>query len=39
MSGQPEWALYRDTALKAGIPADALLLEKKSDQRPRTFIS
>lgn len=29
-SGQPEWELYRDTALQAGIPNDALLLEKQA---------
>jgi len=27
-SGQPEWELYRDHALAAGIPSEALLLEK-----------
>ena len=27
-NGQPEWALYRDHALAAGIPKEALLIEK-----------
>lgn len=28
ISGQPEWELYRDHALEAGIPNEAILLEK-----------
>ena len=36
-SGQPEWELYRDHALAAGIPSEALLLEKLALNTQQNF--
>jgi uncharacterized SAM-binding protein YcdF (DUF218 family) len=37
LSGQPEWEFYRDTALQAGIPNEALILEKQATNTVENF--
>ena len=37
VSGQLEWEMYRDAARQAGVPADALLLEKRATNTAENF--